>query len=169
MRRRVFGILSALSLLLCVAAAGLGVASHFRGSLFGWEGPAHGFFVRAEYGVFAVHWHAAETKGCRVLFEWWPHPASLRPPRFTTWRHHLTFHHYLGNTGTGPLHQLRVPCWAPIVASAVLPAAWVVRRRREGRRGAGVCAGCGYDLRATPERCPECGREVAADAVGSGA
>jgi hypothetical protein len=49
---------------------------------------------------------------------------------------------------------------------AVIPALRLLTlRRAKTRPGDGLCARCGYDLRATPERCPECGA-VPAEALG---
>ena len=54
-----------------------------------------------------------------------------------------------------------LPYWLMAVVTGVGPAVWAWRRRRRRRRGgAGLCPACGYDLRATPGRCPECGTTV---------
>jgi hypothetical protein len=55
------------------------------------------------------------------------------------------------------------PYWLIALAAAAPAAALLpgVLRRRAWRR-TGRCSGCGYDIRATPDRCPECGAVPAA-------
>jgi hypothetical protein len=50
-----------------------------------------------------------------------------------------------------------VPLWFAAAAFGLLPSSWMLRHWMSGRRPIGACIHCGYDLRATPDRCPECG------------
>lgn len=56
------------------------------------------------------------------------------------------------------------PCWMGVLVFGVMPAwrgvVWSRERRRRALRRQGRCIRCGYDLRATPGRCPECGLKV---------
>jgi hypothetical protein len=52
-----------------------------------------------------------------------------------------------------------LPLWLPAALFAALPLRSLLRAHRQRRRrNRRRCAACGYDLRATPDRCPECGR-----------
>ena len=46
------------------------------------------------------------------------------------------------------------------MASVVVGVRRTIAERRRQLVAMGCCLACGYDLRATPERCPECGEEV---------
>jgi hypothetical protein len=56
---------------------------------------------------------------------------------------------------------LFVRFWLLVLLTAIWPSVWTFRRVREHRRlKAGRCLSCGYDVRASPGRCPECGTSV---------
>jgi hypothetical protein len=57
--------------------------------------------------------------------------------------------------------SLDASLWIPIGLLATSGGYGLWRRARRTRRPAVRCLTCGYDLRATPERCPECGTVVA--------
>jgi len=51
-----------------------------------------------------------------------------------------------------------VPDWMVAGLAAALPALWAIQTlQRRKRVRENHCLNCGYDLRATPDRCPECG------------
>jgi hypothetical protein len=55
---------------------------------------------------------------------------------------------------------VRIPNGFVLLPLGLFPGVSLIARvRRDIRRRRGLCANCGYDLRATPDCCPECGTE----------
>lgn len=59
----------------------------------------------------------------------------------------------------GSFYEWKIAYWKLVLAFLLLPAWWLQCRLRARREWllAGHCRNCGYDLRSSPERCPECG------------
>jgi hypothetical protein len=186
--------LTALSLLLCVAAVVVWVRSHFVADVGKFvrdrpvlreipAGPGM-YKVRSEAGRFSLF--AVQAVLDRPTFGALTgrRPTILPCVRFSeTAAKGVDFGGVVFSTGSGSMShgpdlfgvkitpglaftRLSVAYWVVVLSAAALPAARVARRmirkgRARDRRRGMRCTRCGYDLRATPDRCPECGHTAA--------
>src|SRR3954468_22797401 len=179
MARRLFTLLSALSLLLCAATLALWVRSYWVGEAIYREGPSYRLAVlssRGQCSAFRTTYPASAANGpTRWKYSdrgMWAQ-VTQRPglyradPAVRCYGPIAGFGMFdkpAGPTSRGAAtREVFFPYWSLVLLTAAGPAAWYARRRRRLRsRSLGLCPACGYDLRATPDRCPECGTPASA-------
>jgi hypothetical protein len=71
----------------------------------------------------------------------------------------MAFPLWMGNGWTGNRGIYWITMGIGTFASGMIFYEEVRENRHQRSRRANVCPHCGYDLRATPDRCPECGRK----------
>jgi hypothetical protein len=161
MTRRLLNLLTALSLLLCLAAAALWVRSYFVGDTFDWAtraGRAGVDSCRGNVSMGRVDVPPADlaTIPRGTLFRSKPAgwaAAERTEPAWSFAGFAVVHFDFRGMR----VRELRVPFWALVLVTGVAPVVYM-RRRLRAPVPAGTCRRCGYDLRATPDRCPECGK-----------
>lgn len=108
-----------------------------------------------------------DTIGRVVIFNddaYGPYRGSMIDSTTVIAEHHfgdtagIYFRYFRWSTGT--LWTLMASFWYPAVLFGVLPLIWIVTYRKTDS-GEQLCPACHYDCRASPERCPECGEELA--------
>jgi hypothetical protein len=165
-----------LSGLLFVILAVIWVRSHYAwdsiafwqpGSEVGYEfttrefGAAHGEISISRYdwptgehpGSLGIHW-------TRLDPSWFSPRTESSSFRFVRRQADWRADEHAGVRGW----ETTFPAWFGCLLASMLPAFWTSRwfrkRRRRNRLQSGHCVVCGYDLRGSKERCPECGTPI---------
>jgi hypothetical protein len=171
-RRRLLNLVTLLSLLVFVAVCVLWVRSYWARDGFIWmieeEGPtvelASVYLVsgaaaarRMSFTLPSPH-REAFVRRFRETDGWYHYPPETQGWRADLIPQFLREEQAVARDTTLRETYLQLPFWLPALLASLLPgyrlaSAWRTRRRRNAK----LCPRCGYDLRATPDRCPECG------------
>jgi hypothetical protein len=181
--RRLFTLCSALSLLLLVLVCVLWGRSHRRSDRLDWRTRGGSRYVWTAQGHLIVGFSLADLSGqpAKNFGLTYVSDLPLRPSNFFLYTYpdpsetNISwegggFAWYEKRRSSSDLGVILIaPFWSVAAAAAVLPVGWMIGRwggaRSRRRRRLGLCVACGYDLRASPGRCPECGAGVGREAL----
>lgn len=166
MRWRVFTIIAALSRPLCIGTAGVwGYCVCSGKALRIWE-PSEELYTWSNHVAFGPDglWmqYVVRLQGVIVPGDAIPRPVLRQWGGFSVGTSYSASipepdgSVYLGHH----FYRVGVPYWAILLTGLILPALWFRSWRharvQRWRIAHGCCTACGYDLRASKERCPEC-------------
>jgi hypothetical protein len=175
MTRRLLNLLTLLSLLLCVGVAALWVCRYSTSRRVEFQTLS----LRHSAGVYrgTIYYGVADGRNVVPIqipaFDPGGNPTPeievvpLQPPprvAGVSWEKRSGALRRISDSqfGVETCYWLEAPLAYPAAAAAILPVCrFLSRRRRRYRVRRGACSRCGYDLRATPRRCPECGESAA--------
>jgi hypothetical protein len=164
--RHFFTLLAAVSLLLCVAVCVLWVRSYFTSDLMHLDGGSRWIYISTCQGSLMCGTWLKSDHNPTIQ----PRYRTV-PPNDLAWigpQHRrraarkfggIGFWYFDQVSGTTPsLREVIVPLWFIAICGAIIPLVHAHHAlRSHQRQRVGLCLTCGYDLRASPERCPECG------------
>lgn len=148
MTRRLFNLLTGISLLLCVATVAFWLLTQNTT-------PNN----RVTIDISAMDRYRLYSVRGALILEDFPAPITFNQSDSAAAR--------LAKYVSGR-RAIRIPYWLIALFAVIAPSIWLARlkrRRERDRLHAGLCPTCGYDLRATPDFCPECGAAPAVPVI----
>jgi len=166
--RRVLRILTSaaavLSLVLCAATMAAWVRSYRTSDLASWTRGDHRLEVKIDTYRGGLSTSVIRAKSyLSTRTGWWPYaPVSYDQSRGSKRAPLNQFGFALDyfENSEYAMRSLACPYWFIMLLTTILPLARLALGRRRARRlgmHPNLCRHCGYDCRATPDRCPECG------------